>query len=487
MGINKKKVLVFGINSHPELTGIGKYTGEMVDWLLEEGHSVTLVTSFPYYPYWKIQKPYNGNFYRKEVSNNGNLITYRCPLYVPAQPTGLKRQLHEASFFLSSFVMTLIILFKKKHDFSISVAPPFFIGFLGLFYKFIKGTPVVYHIQDLQIDAAKELGILKRKWIFNILFKLENFILVNADIVATISEGMENKVKSKVQRDVMLMPNWVDTDTFHPSSNIPQIKEKWGFLTRTRIVLYSGSIGEKQGLETLIQIAKDLRVHEDIVIIICGIGPFKEKLESLAQEAELSNLLFFPLQEISVFNEFMNIADVHLVLQKGHAGDLVMPSKLTTILSVGGLALVTAWPQTSLHEVLTKNKIGVAINPDDECLLKKTIIQCCFNDYSIERVNARRYAVSNLNKEVILAKLIDTIDYYHNRFPAFGHGILPMIPRYTLRHKSTLISRFQSPAAPQRYFQDAWGLVRGKQPKSSKAHRSGSTETHKNKGEIVMP
>ena len=27
------KILVYGINYSPELTGIGKYTGEMVEWL----------------------------------------------------------------------------------------------------------------------------------------------------------------------------------------------------------------------------------------------------------------------------------------------------------------------------------------------------------------------------------------------------------------------------------------------------------------------
>jgi len=487
MRINKKRVLVFGINSHPELTGIGKYTGEMVNWLLEEGHSVTLVTSFPYYPYWKVQKPYNGNFYQKEVSNDGKLITYRCPLYVPAQPNGLKRQLHEASFFLSSFMMTLLLLFKKKHDFSISVAPPFFIGFLGLLYKFFKGTPTVYHVQDLQIDAAKELGILKRKWIFNLLFRLESDILTRADIVSTISEGMEEKIRSKVQRSIMLMPNWVDTDRFFPSTNIAEIKKRWGFVSSTKIVLYSGSIGEKQGLETLIQIAKDLRIHKDIVIIICGIGPFKEKLESLAQEAALSNLRFFPLQEINVFNEFMNIADVHLVLQKGHAGDLVMPSKLTTILSVGGLALVTAWPETTLHNVLIKHKIGVVINPDDESLLKNSIIECCFSDYSVERRNARRYAVSNLNKEVILSKLINSVEYSKRSLPVFQIQKLPLLPALTLRHKSTLFVRNQFPEGSPRYFEGAWRLFRGRHSQSSAFRRGVSTENHKKNGEIIGP
>lgn len=48
------KILVYGINYSPELTGIGKYTGEMVAWMAREGHEVRVITAPPYYPQWKV-------------------------------------------------------------------------------------------------------------------------------------------------------------------------------------------------------------------------------------------------------------------------------------------------------------------------------------------------------------------------------------------------------------------------------------------------
>ena len=48
------KILLYGINFSPELTGIGKYTGELANWLAERGHQVRVVTAPPYYPAWKI-------------------------------------------------------------------------------------------------------------------------------------------------------------------------------------------------------------------------------------------------------------------------------------------------------------------------------------------------------------------------------------------------------------------------------------------------
>ncbi|WP_316833802.1 WcaI family glycosyltransferase [Pedobacter nutrimenti] len=398
----KKRVLVIGINCLPELTGIGRYTGEMLEWLGDHGYETTMITAFPYYPDWKVEKPYRNFFYRKE-SLNPQLNIYRCPLYVPAKPGGMKRMIHEATFFLSAFFVVFRLLFKKKYDLCMVVAPPFHLGFLGLFYRFFRGTPVHYHIQDLQIDAAKELKMLKPDWIFSILFALEKRILKKSDLVSTISEGMRKKLLAKVQRQVMLFPNWVDTTLYFPVVHSGSLKSRWGFQPEDQLVLYSGSIGEKQGLDALIRVARELQSYPKIRLLICGTGPYKDHLIQAADDLE--NVYFFPLQKKEVFNDFLNIATVHLVLQKKDASDLVMPSKLTTILAVGGLVLVTANADTSLYDVITQHNIGVVIPPEDEIELKNAILDCCSKDYTVERKRAREFAATALNKDEILHQI----------------------------------------------------------------------------------
>lgn len=60
------KILVYGINYSPELTGIGKYTGEMVEWMASQGHDVRVITAPPYYPEWKVGERYSSWRYRRE-------------------------------------------------------------------------------------------------------------------------------------------------------------------------------------------------------------------------------------------------------------------------------------------------------------------------------------------------------------------------------------------------------------------------------------
>ncbi len=402
----KKRILLLGINFSPELTGIGKYSGEMMNWFVEKGYDCTVVTSFPYYPNWEIQKPYNNNFYKKEVLHDGALTVYRCPLYVPKKPTGMKRIVNDISFFISAFFMLFYLLFKRGNDYVFCVAPPFHIGLLGVFYNFFKGGKLVYHIQDLQIEAARDLNIIKSRHLFSILFGIEKFIMKQADFVCTISPGMLTKISAKATQPIHLFPNWVDTEAFHPIEMKNGLKKAWGFDVREKIVLYSGSIGEKQGLESLIPIAKSFQRTTLVKFIICGDGPYKKTLVDMAKSENLTNLSFLPLQPKHIFNEFLNMTDVHLIIQKKNTSDLMMPSKLTAILSCGGLALVTAETGSTLHTVITENDMGIVIDCEDEATLRKALLNCCLEDHSVKNVNARLYAERYLNQDVILNKLM---------------------------------------------------------------------------------
>lgn len=407
------RILLLGINFSPELTGIGKYSGEMMSYLADNGYDCTVVTSFPYYPTWSVQKPYKGKFYKKEVLKDGKLKVYRCPLYVPAVPTGKKRILHDASFFISSFIMIFYLLFKKRNDYVVCMAPPFHLGFLGMFYRFFKGGKLVYHIHDLQIEAARDFNIIKSKLVFKALFKMEHYILERADHLSTISTGMIEKVSAKISRKILLFPNWVDTNLFRPIFERDEVRKNLGFSTGEKIVLYSGSIGEKQGLEHLIQIAGDLEQNRDIKFVICGDGPYKRNLMDMASQRDLKNMQFLPLQPMETFNDLLNATDVHLVLQKKSACDLMMPSKLTTIWSSGGLALVTAQPVTTLHTTINAHQMAVVVDCENNEQLKAAIVTCCTKDHSLERKNARAYALSQLSKDGIMKKFLDDLDLDH--------------------------------------------------------------------------
>ncbi|HEY4327111.1 MAG TPA: WcaI family glycosyltransferase [Mucilaginibacter sp.] len=411
---NNRRILLIGHNFAPEPTGIGKYSGEMMEWLTKKGIDCTAVTTYPYYPYWKVQSPYKNGWYKKEVVSfpgyGKKLTVYRCPLYVPKSLSGVNRMLHDLSFSISMFFAVVkLILFNKKFDYIITVAPPFHLSYLALFYRMFKGGKLIYHVQDLQIEAAQESGLLKGNKLFNLLYKAEKIILNRCDVISSISQGMINRIQLKVDRQVLFFPNWVDTSAFFPVDDKSMLKQNWGFSKNQFVCLYSGSIGEKQGLENIIYAAESLKDDKRIQFIICGSGPYKPKLQDLVATKELKNITFLPLQDKKDFNNFLNMADLHLIIQKAFIGDLVMPSKLLAILSAGGVSLVTAERDTSLQLLIEDFDAGFVIPPDDYVKLAESILRISNTDFSEKHINARKYALQYLNIDNVMSQFLNDI------------------------------------------------------------------------------
>ncbi|THH39278.1 WcaI family glycosyltransferase [Neolewinella litorea] len=394
------KVLIYGINFAPELTGIGKYSGEMAAYFAAQGDEVEVITAPPYYPHWKVKSGYV-NAYREE--NIDGVRVLRSPLYVPEEVTGLRRILHEMSFVLSS-LRYWIPRYFRSYDAIICVSPPFHLGFPALLHQWLHGTPVINHIQDLQVDAARDLGIIRQNWLLRLLERSERWLLQRMTAVSTISDGMQRKILQKgINTDKIIMfPNWVDGDLVYPVSRKDSAREEWGFGDNDRLVLYAGNLGEKQGLENILQLADRMRDVPDLTFLIIGEGGAKSRLMAEAERLELTNVIFKPLQPLDRLAASLAAADVHLVLQKKAAADLVMPSKLTNILAVGGHALITAEAGTTLHDLVKAHHLGTLVAPEDIDALEQGLRKILAGECETNYRGARTFAAEQLDKRNIL-------------------------------------------------------------------------------------
>ena len=412
-----KRILFIGYNFSPELTGIGKYSGEMMYWLANDGNECTVLTAYPYYPYWEVQEPYRKNrfWYKKEVKlfdSGGRLNIVRCPMYVPRNPSGFKRMLLDSTFSIAVVFAMLPILFQKKYDWVISIAPTFQSGLLGVFFKKLKGgARHLHHIQDMQIEAAQDLGMIKSSGLLSFLYGLERYIFKHTDVVSSISEGMMARIERKAGKPLMFFPNWTETNSFFPLVDKGSLKEQFGYNITDWIVLYSGAIGEKQGLEAILNAAEALGSYSNLKFVICGTGPYKEVLRRKAEGMQLRNIRFMPLQAKEDFNAFLNMADLHLVIQKEKASDLVMPSKLTTILAVGGVALITANEDSTLFQIVRKHNMGLLVAAEDQNALNSGILKAYHRQDDIEvKKAARLYAEQFLAIDTVMQSLVEKLN-----------------------------------------------------------------------------
>ncbi len=397
------RILIHGINFLPESAGVGKYTGEMAHWLAAEGHEVRVVTAPPSFPQWRVSPGYRSWRYdsRPLPEQPKKLEVCRCPTWVPKNPNGLKRLLHLASFALSS--LPVMLWQTRWHpDLVLLVEPTFCCAPQALLTARLSGAKAWLHIQDFEIDAAFELGDLTSSRGQKLAQTFERWLLRKFDRVSAISGQMVGRLmlKGVDQSRCVHFPNWVDTGAIYPLSNPCSLRRELGIAENAVVALYAGSMGKKQGLDLLVDTARQLLHRSELRFVFCGDGSYRQVFVEKAKG--LSNVTILPFQPSERLNDLLNLADIHLLPQRAGAADLVMPSKLTGMLASGRPVIATAHQGTQLASAVRGR--GIVVPPGDlDAFVSALLELAADSDLRLTLgKEARKYAVSHLNREEIL-------------------------------------------------------------------------------------
>ncbi|MDO9484001.1 MAG: glycosyltransferase WbuB [Hydrogenophaga sp.] len=397
------KILLYGINFSPELTGIGKYTGEMAAWLASKGHEVRVVTAPPYYPDWAVGQGYSGWRYKTETWQGVRVL--RCPVWVPRQPTGLKRLVHLMSFALSS-LPALLAHVRWRPQVVWVVEPALFCAPSAVVLARLCGARPWLHVQDFELDAAFSMGLLRGERLRRLATRAEAWLMRRFDVVSTISRRMHELLLRKGVDPVRanLALNWVNMASFAlPSRDgVAAYREELQLAPGQVVALYSGNMGGKQGLEILAEVARLLVDQTNLVFVFCGNGAGRADL--LARCKDLPNVRFLDLQPVLRLPDLLATADIHLLPQRADAADLVMPSKLTGMLASARPVVATAHAGTDLATVV--ETCGLVVAPENPEAMAQAINTLVNNQNMRETLGAAgyEYAHAHLDSEAVLGK-----------------------------------------------------------------------------------
>lgn len=409
------KILLYGINFAPELTGIGKYTGELAAWLAARGHQVRVVTAPPYYPAWAVSAGYSGWAWRREHWQG--VRVWRCPLWVPAQPTGRKRLFHLFSFAISSAPVLLGQIFWRPQLVWV-VEPSLVCAPAAWLVARLAAAKAWLHIQDYEIDAAFSLGLLKGRRLAQCVLAAERWLLQRFDVVSTISPRMQARALAKGVHPArqLLFPNWVDVAAMGQASaqGVAALRSQLALPPLALVALYSGNMGTKQGLEVLAQVAQlcaGQAAAAPVHFVFCGNGAGRAAL--VAQCQGLGHVHFLDLQPLAHLPALLALADIHLLPQRADAADLVMPSKLTGMLASARPVVAGAHAGTGLAMVL--EACGLVVPPEDASAMANAVLALAADAALRTRLGhaGRAHALAHMDREAILmqfeANLVATI------------------------------------------------------------------------------
>lgn len=263
--------------------------------------------------------------------------------------------------FLSAVVLSLAR--ARRPAVVLCMTDPPVIGLIGAAYARLTGARLLLVCQDIHPEVGLISGRLTNPALVRMLRVVQRALLRSADHLVAIGQAMRDRLIERgadLQRTTVI-PNWVDLEVVGPEPRGNHWARKHG-LHEDFVVMHSGNVGQLHALETLLDVASELR---DVRFAIVGEGSAKRVLVERASRDGLANVQFLPHQPAAQLRYSLASADLHVVsLAPGLAG-FIEPSKLYGILAAARPVLAAVDPESEAARLLRGASCGVVVPPGD--------------------------------------------------------------------------------------------------------------------------
>lgn len=368
------KFLVLTQYFPPEIGASQVRLAAFCDELARMGHQVEVVTAMPHHPIGKIFPSHRGAWYRREERDA--IVVHRVWLYA-GKGSSAARLLS----YLTFAVTCLYALFRaNKPDYVFVDSPPLFLGIPGWIAAKLWRACFVFNVADLWPDSARDLNIIRGRFLIGSALLLERWIYRHADYVTAVTDGIRNTLlrdKRLPPGKVLFLPNGVDTRLFRPCAPDESLKRALG-LGAKRIVLYAGNHGYAGAVEQLLRSASHLREDSSIHFLLVGDGPEKTHLQNLAADLNLENVTFRDSVPIDELPPLISLSEVAVVtLRKAKITQGARPAKMFVMMAAGKPIVLAA--QGEAATLLEVANAGTVVPPEEPVLLAGAI-QALLND-----------------------------------------------------------------------------------------------------------
>jgi colanic acid biosynthesis glycosyl transferase WcaI len=299
-----------------------------------------------------------------------------------------------------------------KQDTIVLFTTPINLGILGVIFRKLWGSKLIINVQDLQLDAAKSLGMIGKLPIIDAMAALEKLSYQKSDMVASISTAMTDIVRKKgVENDkIYLWPNWINVADANKQGKANGFRQKFPQYIGKTLIGYAGNVGIKQGLSVLIDLCKRFENEKNLVFLIIGQGGDIENLKAYANQQNTQNLDFIDFLSQEDYFHFLSDADIVFLSQKKDSGDVYFPSKLLGIMAKEKLIFVSADKESEVYKVVTTNKVGMSADFGDIDHMQKLLTDYLRDEQSFAPYKANAYHfVQQFDRKPVLSDVFNKI------------------------------------------------------------------------------
>jgi len=385
----------------PETGAASVRIHEFIKYLVNKGDKVIVITGFPNYPTGVVQKSYRKKFISKEIIDG--IIILRLWIYTSVKKGFLPRILNYISFMFTAILGGIV---ADKYDIIVATSPPLLVGISGYVLSKLKRAKFIFDVRDLWPESAVAVGMLNNKLLTKLSEKLENFLYEKAKKVIVATQWIRsNLIGKRVSlQKIELVTNGADVDIFQPGKKNNEVRKRYN-LSNKFVVIYTGTHGLAQGLESVIEAARVLKSQKDIVFLMVGEGVSKPKLIQLVRLYHLENVIFIKSQTQDLLPSFINASDIGIAptrnigLCKG-----TLPVKMFEYMACERPVILCNEGQAK--DIVVEANAGICIKPENSKELADAILRLYGNKTLRDEfgINGRRFVVNNFSRKKLSAK-----------------------------------------------------------------------------------
>lgn len=385
----QKKILLISPFFYPEPISTGKFNTDFALKLQEEGHQVTVLCSYPFYPEWKTK-------FSSDTLDGINIIRGGKKIKYSKKAT-FRRLVLELWY--AYFIFKNIKKHQRKIDIIIPIFPPSLAFYFASFFikKEIKKIGIIHDLQI--IYSLQKKGFLGNLISFFIR-KVEKFCFKNCDKLIFLSDEMKNEAikiyKIKKEKCEVQYP-FITIKDLPISNNLKNILPNNQYN-----IVYSGALGEKQNPYELLNaytfISKNI---DNTVCYFFSQGPIFEELKKINNNKRIQ---FYPLVKKEDIKELYARSSIQIVPQSPNTSNGSLPSKIPNILASGTKTLVITDKNSELEFIFNKYNLQKVITTWDKQVIKLSIRELL--DQKIDTNNQKSVAQKLFNINSLIGKVI---------------------------------------------------------------------------------
>jgi glycosyltransferase involved in cell wall biosynthesis len=399
-----KVIYIHQFFTTPRGTG-GTRSYELAKRMVAAGHEVTVLCGSLLGGDTGLSGPFSGGR-REGVVDGIKVIEFELPYH------------NEHSFVRRAFtfakygVSVALSAIKLPADLIFATSPPLTVAVPAFLVRMLTQRKIVIEIRDPWPESPQAMGVITSPFVLAGMRVLAKMLYGAADHAIALSPGIADILRqSGFSGDrITLVPNGSDfvaqvSGTSKRLTDAP---------TDCLVALYAGTHGIANGLDAVLDAARELkrRKEQRVRIVLCGAGQKKQELRTMATAEKLDNIFFMDPVPKSEVSQLIAGADIGLQILMDvpvfYYG--TSPNKFFDYIA-NGLPVLTNYPGW-VADMIKENNCGYAVPAQNAAAFADALQHARSNLAVLKSMgeNAKMLALRDFDRDALAKRLIDCLE-----------------------------------------------------------------------------